>query len=168
MCGPMVIPLTMLAATALSATASVEQGQSAKAAANANANSERQTAISTENAGAQAAADQKTKARQIAAQGAAAAGAGGVDPTTGTPLTIEGQTAQFGELDSLRIINNASRTAWGYQAQAGITQFQGQQAQTASDLDAGSSLLGGASSAYFGGVKTGAWGTPGSSAGGGP
>ena len=158
MCVPLIATAVMVIGTAVSATAAVEQGQTAKKASDANAAAQRATAISTENQGAQQAADATLKARRIAASGVVAAGAGGVDPTTGTALTLSGQTAEFGELDSLRIINNASRTAWGYNAGASIDQFQGAQAQTAGYLKGGSSLLSGAGSAYFGGAQAGLWG----------
>ncbi len=136
--------------TSVSAYGQYEQGQTAKKAGAANANAQRISAISAENAGAQQAADKKMEARKVAAAGVAAAGAGGIDPNTGTPLTLTAQTEQFGELDSLRIINNAQRSAWGYQTQAGIDEFQGSKGATAGMIGAGSSVLSGASSAYFG------------------
>ena len=149
--------IVSIVGTAVSTTAAIQQGQAQKSAADANANAQRQTAISAENAGAQQAADKLQQARKTAAAGVAAAGAGGIDPNTGTPLTLSGQTTEFGELDSLRIINNASRTAWGYNTQADITSFQGSRAQTGGYLQGGASLLGGASSAYFGAQKAGAF-----------
>jgi len=142
--------IASFAATAASVGSALQQGQQAKSAADYNAAALRATAISTENVGAQKAADQLMKARRLEASQVAAAGAGGVSPSTGTPLTIEGQTAEMGELDSLRIINNAQRTAWGYQTQANITEMEGEEAQKASYIKAGSTLLGGASSAYYG------------------
>jgi len=135
---------------AISAGAAIQQGDTARKAANMNADAQKNTAISVENQAAQQSADQKLKAKRIEASQVAAAGAGGVDPATGTPLTMESQTVEFGELDSLRIINNAQRTAWGYQSQANIGQYEGEQQETASRLNAGATLLGGASSAYFG------------------
>lgn len=135
---------------AMTATSAIMQGQAQKEQADANAKAQRQAAISKENEAAQISADQKLKARKIAATGMAAAGAGGVDPVTGSPLTLDAQTIQFGELDSLRIINNAQRTAWGYQAQANIDEWGGKQAMSAGYMKAGSAVLGGLSSAYFG------------------
>jgi hypothetical protein len=152
---PAIAALVAVAGTAVSTTAAIQQGQAQKSAADANANAQRQTAISAENAGAQQAADKLQQARKTAAAGVAAAGAGGIDPNTGTPLTLSGQTAEFGELDSLRIINNAQRTAWGYNTQAGFDQFQGNQAATGGMLQGGATLLGGASSAYYGAQKAG-------------
>jgi hypothetical protein len=148
--GAAIAATTAVAGTAVSVTAAIQQGQAAKSAADQNAKNQRTAAISQENVGAQQAADKKLQARKIAAAGVAQAGAGGIDPNTGTPLAIAGQTAAFGELDSLRIINNAQRTAWGYQAQANIDELQGNQARTAGNINAGSTLLGGVSNAAFG------------------
>jgi hypothetical protein len=64
----------------------------------------------------------------------------------------------MGELDSLRLLNNSSREASGLTSQAAITQYQGDQAQTAGYIGAAGTVLGGASSAYFGGQKAGSWG----------
>ena len=160
MCIPLaaVAAIAMIGGGAVSAYSSIQGGIDAKKSANANAAAQRATALSVQNQGSQQAADAVMKAKRTAASGVAAAGAGGVDPNTGTPLTVAGQTAEFGELDSLRIINNASRTAWGYNAQAAIDEFQGKQAQTAGYFKAGSSLLSSAGGAYFGGVQAGLWG----------
>ena len=143
----------------ISATSAIEQGQASKSAADANATAQRQTAISTENAAAIQASDKQLATRKLIATQVTAAGAGGIDPSTGTPLTIEGQTSQMGELDSLRIINNAQRTAWGYQSQASIDEFQGSAAQTGGAMSAGGTLLSSAGSTYFGGKTAGLWGS---------
>jgi len=155
MCAPLAaVPyIVMAVSAAVSAAAAIQQGQTARQAANMNADAQRASAISQENVGAQESADQIMKAKRIEASQVAQAGAGGVDPSTGTPLTMESQTAEFGELDSLRIVNNAQRVAWGLQSQANIGQYQGQQMQTGSYLNAGSTLLGAASNAYFGTKK---------------
>ena len=143
----------------ISATAAIEQGQAAKSAADANASAQRQTAISAENSAAIQASGKQQATRKLIASQVTAAGAGGIDSSTGTPLTVEGQTAQMGELDSLRIINNAQRTAWGYNTQANIDEFQGNAAQTGGYMSAGGTLLSSAGSAYFGGAKAGLWGS---------
>lgn len=152
MCIPIAVAAVVasIAATAVSATAAIEQGQAQKDTANANAEAQRKAAISTENAAATQAYEKKQEARKIAAAGTAAAAAGGVDPTTGTALTLDTQTIGYGELDQLRIINNAQRTAWGYQAQGSIDNLQGNQAALGGYVQGGATLLGGASRAYFG------------------
>jgi hypothetical protein len=139
-----------IAGAGVAAAGAIQQGDTASKASKANAAAQQATATSEENVGAQKAADQEMKAKKMIASQRAGAGAGGVDPSTGTPLTMESQTAEFGELDKLRIINNASRQAWGLQTQADITGYQGSQQQQASYLNAGSTLLGGVSNAYFG------------------
>lgn len=42
----------------------------------------------------------------------------GVEVDSGSPLDILGDTAMIGELESLKIRNNAEREAWGYQVNA--------------------------------------------------
>lgn len=156
MCLPLMAAV-MIAGAAVSATAAVQQAQAAKAAATASANFQRQAALSVQNQGADKAADQVQTGRRIAAQQVAAGAANGVRTDTGTPLALSGETAGFAELDALRITNNAQRQAWGYQTQADITTAQGNEAQTAGYMNAGSTLLSSASNAYFGGAKAGLW-----------
>jgi cytoskeletal protein RodZ len=150
---------------AVAGASAIQQGQNARTQANMTADAQKNTAVSVENQAAAVASNEKMKARRIEASQVAAAGAGGVSPSTGTPLTIETQTAEFGELNSLQIINNAQRTAWGYNTEANITQFGGEQKQDASYLQAGGSLLGGASSASFGYAGAGKGGVSSASVG---
>ena len=138
------------AGAGIAASAQMQQAQTARDAADYNAQVQRDTARSVEQEGAQAASDKKIQAKRFAASQVAAAGAGGVDPSSGTPLTLESQTAEFGELDALRIINNAQRTAWGYQTQGNITEWSGGRAYQAGQLNAGTTLLGAASRSYYG------------------
>ena len=142
--------ITGIAGAGIAGASAIQAGQNASTQAKMTAEAQRDTAKSVENAAAVSATNEKLKAKRIEASQIAAAGAGGVSPSTGTPSTIEAQTAEFGELNSLQIINNAQRTAWGYTTQADITQFGGEQEQGASYLKAGSSLLGGVSNAAFG------------------
>ena len=139
-----------VAGTALSATAAIEGGQASKSAANANANVQRQQAVQAETVGADQAAREVQQSKQLAARQAAIGAAGGLDTTTGTMSNVIQQTTEYGELDALRITNNAAMSAWGMNAQADITQFQGNQAQTAGYLNAGSSILGAAGKAAYG------------------
>lgn len=144
-----------LAGAGLSAYGAKQQGDAAKMAADYNADAMRRSAQSVEAQGAQVASDRLLKARRLEASQVATAGAGGVNPFAGSPLAIESETAEFGELDSLRIINNAQRSAWGLQTQAGLTGWEGEQARTAGNINAGATLLGGASRAYYGYAMSG-------------
>jgi hypothetical protein len=139
-----------VAGAGIGGVSAIQAGQNAKTQANMTADAQKKTADSVENAAAVSATNEQMKAKRIEAAQVTEAGAGGVSPSTGTPLTIESQTAEFGELNSLQIINNAQRTAWGYDTQADITQFGGEQEESASYLKAGGSLLGGISNASFG------------------
>ncbi|MDB5405404.1 MAG: hypothetical protein JWL84_316 [Rhodospirillales bacterium] len=83
----------------------------------------------------------------------AAAAANGLDPNQGTPVDLQSDTAKLGTLDALTIRNNAARTAYGYQIQAGNAQGQqglalaaGQNAESAGSLNMFSDFLSGASS----------------------
>ena len=137
-------------ATVASTAMSVESAMSQSAQMKKQAAYEKQSAINAENVGAQKGADELLKARRITAAGIAASGAGGVDPSTGTPLTLGAQTMQFGELNNLRVINNAQNTAWGYNTQAALETDQANQTMWGGIAKGGATLLGGASQAYFG------------------
>lgn len=144
------VVVAMAASTALTAYGAVTSGDAAKEAADRNAAIQGKRAIQAENVGAQQAAEQKDKARRLAATQTAMGAAGGLETTSGTMGDIISETTKYGELDALRITNNAARQAWGYQAQAASEQAQGSQMQTAGYMQAGSSILGGLSNAYFG------------------
>ena len=155
MCVPLAVAAIAMSVVGagVSAYGAVKQGQDAKAAADYNADAQRKTAISVENQGAQQAADKRQQMRRVEASQIAAGAANGLRTDTGTALNLAGETAAFGELDALRITNNAARSAWGYQTQASLDEWQGKQAQTAGYLKGAGSLLSGASNAYFGAKK---------------
>jgi hypothetical protein len=155
MCLPLIPMIAIAAAVSSTAAAgtAIYSGIQQKKAGDANATNQRIAAIGAENAGASQAADAKMKARKIGAAQSVAAAGSGIDTATGTPLNLAAETAEFGELDKLRIINNASRTAWGYQAQANIDEWQGSQAQTAGFIKANSSLLSGATDATYASLR---------------
>jgi hypothetical protein len=148
-----------VAGSAVSTVASVQQGKTAKDTADYNAAAQNATAKSIQDKATQDAADQRLKTQRMVGTQIANAGAGGIDPNTGSPLEVESQTKEWGELDALRILKKASDDAWGYTTQAGITSYQGGQQQTAAYATAGSTLLGGASKAYYGLSQT-TGGTP--------
>lgn len=98
------------------------------------------------------AAKQQQTAQMIGAQRAAMA-ANGVDLDSGSPLRLQEDSAKLGNLDALTIRNNAAREAYGYQLQglsyaqqAQLDQSAADNAVTAGNLNAFSSIVGGASS----------------------
>jgi hypothetical protein len=42
----------------------------------------------------------------------------GVDVSSGTPMDVQADTAQWGEINALQIKSNAAREAWGYKVEA--------------------------------------------------
>lgn len=115
--------------------------------------------------GSIAAAEHRQKVRQMIATQNAAYSSAGVDSSTGTALQVQTDTAGFGELDALRILNNAQRSAAGYKAQGELEQWKGNAAFTNGMFDMAGTALGGASKAYYGGKTTGMWGGSGGSSG---
>ncbi len=79
--------------------------------------------------------------------------ASGLDVNKGSAVDVRSSAAEMGELDALTIRNNAAMTAYGYKtqglsygSQAQLDQAGSQNALTAGNLNAFSSLAGGASS----------------------
>lgn len=149
MCYFAAIPaIIALAGTAVSTYASVSSAQSQKEVANANAQQieyQRKDALVRGNIHA---SEIRDKARMIGGQQAAAFGAAGLDLNTGTPSDVLSETTTFGELDALKAINNAQREGNGLQSAAELELFRGRKAQTQGYMQAGSSLLSGATNLY--------------------
>lgn len=138
------------AAQSGSANAAMEQYQSQVAANNAKV-AQQNAAWSIQAGNVQAAnSGMQTKA-QIGSQ-KAAQGASNVDVNTGSAAAVRAGTQEIGQDNALTIRSNAAKQAYGYEAQATSDTAQsqldvmaGQQAQTAGDIGAASSLLSGAS-----------------------
>jgi hypothetical protein len=130
-----------VAGLATSAVGSIAAGNAANNAANYNAAVDRNNSIQAQNAAdAQSVVqDQNTKAK-LGAQKVAYA-ASGVDPNTGTPLDVMTNTAVQGKLDALTLRYGGQVQGLRDQSAATIAEYQGQQAQLAGDLNAGSTLL---------------------------
>ena len=135
--------------TGISAYSAVAAGENAKEVADYNATVQENAAKDASERGAIAAAEQRTKARQMIARQNAAMSSGGLDASTGTPLDLQTETAGIGELDALRIVNNAQRQAAGYKAQAELEKFRGGSALNAGYFGAAGSILGGVGTAAY-------------------
>jgi hypothetical protein len=144
-----------VASGVMAAGGAIKQGQAAKQQANY------QSAVDRNNAtiaGWQA--DDATKRGQIEEQrqrlatsrlaGAQRAGmaSNGIEIGSGSPLDVLTDTAMLGELDALTIRSNAEREAYGARvqgsnlmAQSSLTRMAGRNAQQASYISAGGSLL---------------------------
>jgi hypothetical protein len=95
--------------------------------------------------------DMKTKA-QVGTQLAAQA-ANGLDVNTGTNVAVRQSTTDLGHLDTLTILNNATKNAAGYTNQANnyrseatLDTMSASNARTAGDYNVATSLLGSAGS----------------------
>ncbi|WP_022729778.1 hypothetical protein [Fodinicurvata sediminis] len=136
--------IASVGSAAVGAMGAIQQGQAANAAADYNAKLAEREAQQAEQAAALEERRHRERVRRmIGSQRAAAAAGGGLE---GTPLLMMGETAMKGEIDALLIRNAGSERAVRARSQAALDRMQGQQAQRAGYMGAGSSLLSGATS----------------------
>lgn len=148
--------VSAVASASVGAYSAVKAGESQKEAADYNADMGKMKAQEALQRGAIEGADKRQQARRLAATQAEGAAMSGVEISSGTPLALLTETAGLGELNALRTVNNASREAWGFKAQANLDEFSGRAAQTGGRLNAAGTFLGGASQAtlaYRSGLK---------------
>lgn len=128
-----------------------QSGQATKDVNEYNAEMQKRAADDALQRGAIEAADKRQQTRQLIARQHAAQAASGFDTSQGTALDIMTETAGMGELDALKILNNAQRQASGLKASADLETFKGDAAANAGKLNAAGSILTGASTAaYYG------------------
>ena len=154
------ITVSVIAATALSAGASVYQGYSAKQqgkyeqnVANANAVMERDAAYDAQSRGKQEELNRWRQVAQARSAATAAFAANGFDTSFGTPVDVDADTLGVGYQDAQTIRENYERETRGYQISASNYEAQGRSARqrgnaafASSLLQAGGTILGGASS----------------------
>ena len=154
MCEPTTILIGM---AVLGAVSSLQEGAAKKAAADSDAQIAQQNATlaqrkaeDTRVRGKQAARAQQLETAKLLGLQRASAASAGVAVDTGSALKLTEDTAQFGKLDELRIVNNAEREALGFEGKSSIflskkdaSKQAGKNAQTAGFIGAGTSLLGG-------------------------
>jgi hypothetical protein len=150
-----------LASAGVGAVGSIQSGKAASEAASYNATiaeQNRQQALKNANlvsaSGEQQAAVQEQKTRAEAGAIKAAQAASGVDVNTGSAVDVQSSAAETGQLSAITVRANAAREAYGYETQA--TSFQDQagldtanaaNAQTAGEVGATGTILGGVGSA---------------------
>ena len=138
MCDPVtwfIIGTTVLAA------GQVSQGQAAKKAGDANARVQEIMAADAIDRGEADEASQRRKTAALKGRQAAVFGASGAEINTGSSLEILADTAQFGELDALRVRSNAEREAFGFLAGAAISRAEGKNARTSAFLSAAGTVI---------------------------
>lgn len=137
---------TAAAGTAVSAAGSEQQASYQAAVAKNNQTIAGMNATLALQQGQQAAQAKQRQTSELIGKERAAAGASNVELDSGSPLRIQKDTAELGELDTLTIQNNAARQAWNYRAQGAAFGAEASQDETAGNLNAFASLIGGASS----------------------
>jgi len=140
--------------TSISAYSAVAAGQNAKETADYNAKVQQNSALDAEQRGAQAAMEHQDKVRRLIGTQIADTASNGMMTNTGASLNILTDTAGFGKLDALKLLNNAGRQAQGYNDQAGLLKVQGDNASTAGSLNGSAAVLGGVSSGISGFYST--------------
>jgi len=151
----------------LSAYTTYSAADNAKDLADYNKKVQDNNALAALQQGAVAASEHRQKVRQMIATQNAAYSSAGVDSSTGTAAQIQTDTAGFGELDALRILNNAQNAATGMRAQGALEQWKGDAAFTNGMFQTAGTALGGMSNMYFGAKSAGLFKGSGPQAGGG-
>lgn len=147
----------------VSAYSAVQQGNAAKSAADYNAAVARNNALQAQQVAAGNEAAAARKAQFLLGQQKAAAGASGVDPNSGSPLSLMTDTAQQTTLDALKIRYGGQTNSAAYGNSAVLDVYQGGQAASAGALNAAGTILGTAGRA---GLAFGTAPPPASSSGG--
>lgn len=157
------VGLITIAATVISTAVGVysayQQGQAQQKAAKYNAKVAENQAIAARNAAAVREQQHREQVRRLHATQRAVSGASGVTEE-GSPLLVMADTLEQAELDAQRIRYGGEVSAAGFESQARLSRFQGQQAAQAGLIGAGSTLLSGAASAarVYGGTGGGGGG----------
>lgn len=103
--------------------------------------------------GEQEASRYRTRGTQVIGEQRAAAGASGIDVSTGSISEMAADTRMFSELDAQTARNNAAREAWGYQVQADEYAEQARMAIRRRNFGLAGNILGGAGDVIRGSVK---------------
>lgn len=137
-----------VASAVVGAGAAYYSGQQQKQTQETNAElTRRQVALEKDAAVAQAEKIRKA-ARQQQAEATANLAASGISVGSGTPIRISNEIYKTSEQDAYQTILSGTRAQTEGNIQAGMLATAGQNAETTGYLNAGSSLLSGAASAY--------------------
>ena len=137
--------LLLVAATALSAASSIQQGRAADKAAQFNARALEADAKQAKAVAAFEARLARERGAKLLGRQRAAAGASGIS-LEGSPLLVMGETAANIERDALAIEFGGAARAAALRNQAAGERFAGRQAKRAGFFKAGTTVLGSAAS----------------------
>jgi hypothetical protein len=142
-----VVVAVTVVGTAVAAYGQHEAGQASKATGKYNAKLAENEAKATEQkAHVESQQMQRNKERLIASQRAGFA-KGGAAITTGTPLLLMAEQAGNAELDILNLQRNRAMEATALKSEATLSKFKGKQAARSANIQAGTTVIGGAGKA---------------------
>lgn len=144
----------LVASTALSATAAIQEGQAAAAQGKFQAGILRQRADRDRQVAAANEEDFRRKQSRLIGKRRAALGASGVEQGTGSPLLVAEDFAGEVELGALRIRSTGETSATRLEQQADLERFRGRSARRAGFIRGGALLFSGAGKAFGGGGTT--------------
>lgn len=141
MCSPEILAVGVLASAGVQAYSQYQSGKFNADASNQNARQNENAANDSINRGNAEAEKQRSRSRQLAGSQAAAMSASGLDLSSAGALDMFGDTAAMGELDSLTLVNNAQREAYGLRMQAANDKLQAKMSRREGNFGAATTLL---------------------------
>ncbi|MEQ5753808.1 hypothetical protein ABN363_01685 [Providencia rettgeri] len=141
MCDPIYAGVAMLASSGMQAYSQYQSGKFNADIANQNARQNEQAANDSINRGNAEAEKQRSRTRQLAGSQAAAMSANGLDLSSAGALDMFGDTAAMGTLDSLTLVNNSQREAYGLRMQAASDRLNAKMSRKEGNFGAMTTLL---------------------------
>jgi hypothetical protein len=142
MCEPTLILAGVSALT--TGISQYQQGQTAKKTARYNARVSENRATEVQNRAITAESEERQKASELQGRQRAIQAAKGVSVDTGTALRVQEDTALIGEVNAMRIRENARSQTEALETEAELTRFQGENAARQGTLGAISTVAAGA------------------------
>jgi len=145
MCEPTTLmTIAGVAGTAMTAYGQIQQGKSAQAQGEYNARVTENNAIKARNQGTEKENQFRLQTQQLRKQQEAQFGANNVQLGSGSAADILAQTDMYGEVDALNIRNNTDDSVDNFNIDAQNERIKGNNARSAANVGAFSSLLSGA------------------------
>lgn len=143
-----VLAYVALASAAVAAAGAVYSADAQRKAAHTNADIAANNALMSEQQGEAQSQMQQRQARLRMGDAVAQYGANGVSTDAGSAVDVLRNSAANAELDRLTIKYNGGVRSWGYGNEGMLDNMQARNATTAGNMQAGSDILQGISSAY--------------------
>ena len=148
-----VVPIMMIASTALTAYGMVKQGQAASAAADYNSKVAGQNSQIAAAQGEAASQQQQRDTQRKMGAMMAAYGASGVQMSDGSPADVLSDSVRSATLDNLTLKYNYKLRGLGFQQQQTLDNMQSENALTSSYFSAAGAAISGGAKAYGQGLQ---------------